>query len=528
MVFASLLGTLGDIAFGVDEPFFSDSSYNAIWMIVGDWMTSLQERLPLLLSASILLHSLKFAVVLMAIVFLARLLSGSKRRYWDDVVATSYLLPIILIATIIEYCATNLSFRMIGDHGLLFVRINWLIGIVSTVIVYGIVLRVIDKIYFARGWRRSTHFVGYVLIVPILLSVLSTSIGLVPVAIQVYRVISPTLKGEAKLDAGEYEAAEKYYLQAIKNDTREVWSSRAHVGLVTAYSRQILALLPDITIDSGVRKHLTLSFIHREPLQQVFKVWRTEGPINAKPVQLIKFRDAILSSNLIEGDIPVTNSELDCALRSTAAEEHCDELPKTAVANYVNTSIQRQRLSYLIYRDRALRGEPAVTDARRYIQFLMEVPFRIEVMYARYRAINLERESKTLAYWEDQSRSGIIDRDQIIKGNSDILKYGYKYPHVILPDAELEKLSDQELAFLFHQTYLNYLRTEARQLAESPISGESSIIRQNTASIEEQLNWVAKKFTYRDATPANPRDQALLELFGMDSDSEIKNSSKVK
>ena len=69
IVVASLLGTIADIVFGVDEPFFSDSSYDAIWSASGDWRTSLQEHLPTLFSASIFLHSLIFAVVLMVIVF---------------------------------------------------------------------------------------------------------------------------------------------------------------------------------------------------------------------------------------------------------------------------------------------------------------------------------------------------------------------------------------------------------------------------------------------------------------------------
>ena len=117
--------------------------------------------------------------------------------------ALSYLLPIVLIAVIIEYCAINLSFRIIGKGDLSFLITNMLITIVSTVIVYGIVLKVVDKAYFANGWRRAIHFVGYVTAIPILLYVLSTAIFIVPVGIHVYRVISPTIEGEAKIKTGE-------------------------------------------------------------------------------------------------------------------------------------------------------------------------------------------------------------------------------------------------------------------------------------------------------------------------------------
>lgn len=517
IVFASLIGTIADMIFGVDVPFYPDSSYFAIWRAYGDWITSLQAHLWYLISPAIFLQGLKFVVVSMVIVFWARLLSGSKRKYWDEVVALSYLLPIVLVAMILEYCAVNLLFRIIGTNSFLFMIANSLISIILTVFVYGVVLRVINKAYFVKGYRRSIHIVGYVLLIPIILLVLSTANSLAPAVIQFYRIISPTMKGEAKIDAREFEAAENYFLQAIKNDSRGTLSSRAHILLVSVYAHQILTRLPDITLDSGVRGRLFHYFVHTQPLQRVFKFWRPKGSIKVTPTQLIEFRDSILNSYLIAGDIPITNSEVDCALSSTAVEKDCDDLSKEDVASYVNRPEQRQKLFYFIYQKRALRGEPSTTDARRYLQFLMEIPTRIEIMYVRYRALNLARDSETLAYLDDQSRYGKFNRERIIKGNSDILKYGYKYPHLILPESELKKLSDPELEFQFRQVYVNYLRSEVKLLGELHINAESSIIKLNTASMEEQLNWVAKKYTFRDTLPENNNDQSLPKLYGTDS-----------
>jgi len=172
-------------------------------------------------------------------------------------------------------------------------------------------------------------------------------------------------------------------------------------------------------------------------------VWRPEGSIDVSPPQLFEFRDAILNSFLTARDIPVTNSELNCALRSTATDEDCNELPKEVIRRYKNTPAERQGLYYLIYRARALRGEPTTADARRYIQFLWELPIRIEIMFVRYRALNLMRESETLATLDDLDRSGNLDRDFLIKGNREILSHDYKYPHLKIPDDEIEKLSER-------------------------------------------------------------------------------------
>jgi hypothetical protein len=525
LVFASLLQGVAVTTLGVDKPFFGHLPYYAHLRAYEHWLTSLQTLLPVeFISASIVLSSLEFAIVLLVVVFWARALAGSTRRYWADVAALSYLLPFVLIAEIVGYCAVNMTFRMFGEHVLLFVGAISLIMMLSPVIVYGIVLRVVDQVYFARGWRRVIHVTGYVMVIPVLLFVLNAAFYIIPVGFYAHRVISPTVEGDRKLDIGDYEAAEKLFVQAIKNDATGFWSGHAHIRLVSVNARRILSLLPDISGDSGMRERLLRHFVQTDPFRRVVNVWRSEGSINVTPAQLVEFRDAILRSFLTAGDIPVTNSELDCTLRSTAADEDCDDLPKEAVTRYANTPVQRQRLYYLIYRARALRGEPTTTDDRRYLQFLSELPIRIEIMFVRYRALNLARESETLAYLDDQDRSGNLDRDYLIKGNREILNHGYKFPHLKIPDAEIEKLSDRELGFHLRQAYLSYLRAEARLLAASRVSGESSLIRQQVASIEEQLNWVANNAMYRDIPPANRMEQALLKLFGMES--EVVNTSK--
>lgn len=97
-----------------------------------------------------------------------------------------------------------------------------------------------------------------------------------------------------------------------------------------------------------------------------------------------------------------------------------------------------------------------------------------------------------------------------------------------MPDTEIEKLSYQELVFQIRQTCLNYLRNEARLLANSRISGELDLIRQQAVSIEEQLNWVAKDDKYRDLPPKSRLEQELLKLLGLNSEFVNTEKSQVR
>jgi hypothetical protein len=432
----------------------------------------------------------------------------------SDIAALSYLLPLVLIVDIGQDSALALTFHMIGGLDQSYLSVAFLIKIVSTVITYGIVLRVVDQVYFASGWRRVLHATGYVIIVPVLLAVLSAAFFIVPVTSFYYAVQKPTRDGEDKLKAGDYEAAEKLFRRAIENDVTATWSAHARIRFVSANARRILKLLPRTTSDSGMRERLLRHFAQTEPFQRVIRAWRPEGPIQISPAQLIEFREAILHSFLSNRDIPVTTSELECALRPTAVDDGCDDLPKDVVAKYEDSPAQRQRLYYLMFRARALRGEPTTVDVRRYFAFLFELPIRIEIMYVRYHALNLAREGKTLAYLDDQDRFGIPSRGQRISGNKKILVRGDKFPHLKMSDVDMEKLSDQELGFEFRQVYLNYLRTESRLLAASRVSSESSLIQHQVASIEEQLKWVANDVLYRDIPSQNPLEQAIRKLFG--------------
>lgn len=459
---------------------------------------NLQKILPGFLNVSLILHSLKFALVMLVIVMWSRTIVGSPRKYWVDVAAFSYLLPFVLIAEIIVYCTINLTFRMMGDNVLSFLGVILLITMLSAVVVYGIVLKVFDQIYDARSWQRVTHITGYLIVVPVLLIVLNLAFYMGPVGLHAYTVINPTMQGDAKLEKGDYEAAEKLFIKAIQNDSTGMWSSHAHIRLVSVSAQRILKLLPDILGDSGIRERILRNFAQTDPFRRAVNVFKMEGSINVSPAQLIEFREAILHSFLNTGDIPVTSSELDYALKFAAENDGLNELPKDALKIKANTLAQRQQLSYLVYRARALKGEPTTKDAKRYLQFLFELPFRIEVMFVRYRALNLARESQTLAYFDDQHRDGYLARESLIKNNKDIRSHGYKFPHLLPPDSEIEKLSDKELAFHMRQAYLNYLKAEVRLLANSRFSVESSIIRQQVESIEEQLNWISKDAKYID------------------------------
>ena len=527
LVFASLLGTLADISFGVDKPFFDYLSYYERYKIFGYWFTNLQKALPGFLSASIVLHSLKFILVMLVVVKWARTIVGSSRKYWVDVAAFSYLLPLILITEIIEYCALNLTFRLIGDSPLVFVGVTLLINMISALIVYGIILRVLDKVYFVRGWRRVIHLIGYVIVVPILLLILNTAFYLIPIVFYNYRVITPMMEGDQKLHAGDLKEAETLYIRAIKNDAIGLFSGDSHIRLVSVNAERILDLLPNILSDSGLRLRLYRRFAQTDPSWQVVKILQSKKPISVMPKQLIELRDKILNGYLTAGDIPITTNNLLYVLKPEATDEDGAKIPKEVKTRYAKTPGQPQ-LYFLLYRARVLRGEPTTADARRYLLFLAELPIRIEIIFVQYRALNLKRESETLAELDYQDRDGSFDRDYFIKANREIRNKGYKFPHLMMPDTEIEKLSNRELVFQIRQTCLNYLRNEARLLANSRISGESDLIRQQAASIEEQLNWVAKDDKYRDLPPKSRLEQELLKLLGLNSEFVNTEKSQVR
>jgi hypothetical protein len=168
-----------------------------------------------------------------------------------------------------------------------------------------------------------------------------------------------------------------------------------------------------------------------------------------------------------------------------------------------------------MYRARALKGEPTTADTKRYLSFLLELPFRVEIMFVRYHALNLERESATLAKLDDEDRFRIPSRAYRVDGNKEILARGDKFPHLKIADSDVALMSDLELGFELRQTYLNYLRTEARLLSATRVSKESSLIQQQIASIEEQLKWVANEKLYQDVPFMHPIERTFFDWLGL-------------
>jgi len=236
-------------------------------------------------------------------------------------------------------------------------------------------------------------------------------------------------------------------------------------------------------------------------------------PISLSPKELFKLREDMIDYYVRDGDVPVTYSELHRAIRSTEPEGNFDNLSKEDIAKYSKTPLLRQRLYYQLYRSRVLQGEPPTTDTRKYLRFLAGLPIRIEMISLRYRALNLMRDSETLAELDNQNRLGLFDRERLIKGNKEVRDMGLKFAHLNISDDQIEKMSDEKLGFLFRQTYLNYLRNEARLLAASHVRKESSLIGQQVTLIEEQLNSTEREVLYRNIPPPDTIEQDLLILF---------------
>jgi len=514
LVLASLLQHGAMTLVGVDEPFFRDLGYYARTLAL---QNVLGKSLPGGITVSVILCSLKFGIVLMLVVTWARVMAERVRQYWTDVRALSYLVSFALIADILGYSAVNILYRIIGDSALFFATAMLTIMIALAMLVYGCLLVVVERVYGIKGWRRVVHAAGYVIFVPLLLFFLQTAIYIIPVGISVYRVMVPAMEGQTRLVDEDFQTAETLFRRAIRNDVTGFWCGGAQIRLISVDARRILALLPNLSFDSGMRERLLRRLAQTDPFQRVFIAWKPEGQIDLTPTNLLELREAILEHYLIAGDIPVTSSELDCALRQTAAAaEGCDQLPKDAMAKDKNNPVERLQLYYFIFRLRALKGEPSMADCRRYLQFLVELPIRIELQFVRYRALNLMRDSETLAFLDDQGRHGLIERDHLIEVNRQMRNQGAKYPHLKMPDSQIEKLTDEEFGFYFRQAYLSYLRAEAQLLAESPVTAESSLLKERVASIDSQLDWVAKDVMYRGIPPPNDLERELIKVLGLD------------
>ncbi len=498
---------------GVHESFFDNPTYDARLAALGHTLEAFGQGL-FGLDASIVLSALSFFAVLTFVTFWARMWAGSPRSYPTEFAALSYLLPFPLIGEILGYAAQNLLYPAIGDSALAFAASAFLFALLVAGVVYGILLKVVRRLYPLTGWQEILHMGGYLAMVPILLTAFNGVACVAPVRFYASRVVGPTIEGRDKLAAQDHVTAEKLFHRAIERDPTDFWSGGARIRLVSTQARAILASLPGLSTDVGLRERLTRRLAKSASTREVLEVSRPTGPIEATSAHLEAIRDGILTEDLAAGEIPVADNELDCALQPTAAKEGCEELPGDVVNRGADGRVARHDLLLEIYRRRALESEPAPTDKRPYVQFLGDLPIRLQLLWVRYRARNLMRESEALANLDEADRFlGAIRRERFVPATGEIPDKGLKYRHLTMPDAEMDKLPARELGFLARQAYLNYLQSEANGLKASPFCRESSLTQHQVQLVQEQLDWLAKDVMYRRAPSSDPLQQAILHLL---------------
>jgi hypothetical protein len=498
---------------GVHESFFDNPAYDARLAALGHALEAFGQGL-VGLDASILLSALSFFVVLTFVTFWARMWAGSPRSYPTEFAALSYLLPFPLIGEILGYAAQNLLYPAIGDSALAFAASAFLFALLVAGVVYGLLLKVVRRLYPLTGWQEVLHQGGYLAMVPILLTALNGVACVAPVRFYASRVVGPTLEGRDKLAAQDHATAEKLFHRAIERDPTDFWSGGARIRLISAQARTMLASLPGLSTDAGLRERLNRRLAKSAYAKEVSEVWRPTGPIEATSAHLEAIRDGILAEDLAAGEIPVTDNELDCSLQPAAAKESCEELPGDVVERGADGRVGRHDLLLGVYRRRALESEPALTDKREYLQFLGDLPIRLQLDWVRYRARNLIRESEALANVDEGDRLlGAIRRERLVPANRGIQDKRLKYPHLVMPDAEIDKLPDRELGLLGRQAYLSYLQAEANALKASPFCKESSLIQHQVQLVQEQLDWLAKDVMYRRAPPSDSLQQTILRLL---------------
>jgi hypothetical protein len=179
----------------------------------------------------------------------------------------------------------------------------------------------------------------------------------------------------------------------------------------------------------------------------------------------------------------------------------------------MDTPQDKQRSMYMIYRTMVLSPEADIKDKKRYVQWLVALPIRVEFTWIRYRALNLMRESETLASLDRYSRFEIIDKDYLISANQKIVDSGLKFPHLALPGTQLATLPAREVWFVMRQTYLSYLKSEATLLSASPIAKDSPMLARELDAIQKNLAWATNDRSYIDVPRVHPLIEVLLRAF---------------
>jgi len=317
----------------------------------------------------------------------------------------------------------------------------------------------------------------------------------------------------SELLSNNLEEAERLLNKAIKSDYTNFWSGEAQILLISVNARKILDHYPRLISEYGVRERFYQNLKSNDPLRRALDNWGKKGHQSLSPRFLRKIREDIVNLPIENNDIPITTSEIECMFQGPIIGNDCTNLSQETIDKYLYPPNTRLQLYYLTYRDRALAGEPSTNDTLRYLQFLKELRFRVDMIFLSYRAKNLMRESETLARLDLQDRMGILDRAYLIEANKKIRSQFAKFPHLEMPDEEIEKLSEEELGFMFRQEYLNYLRSEANLLLNSPIYEYSAFLSNHIALIEKQLDWISNDIMYHEIPQKSSIEKKMFKFL---------------
>ena len=475
---------------------------------------ALQKQIPGWIDLQTLLTASEFVIALSGVAAVARVTSLSRRTWSREVVRLTYFLPWFLSATLtvstIERLLAPQFLDHPGLHGLISIALEGLVLAAALVALVVAILR--------AGSSPTSRRIAFALCCPALAATIFIGLALaevtVPAAIVFRRVTRPMQRAEQLAKEGRrLDEAERLFQEALTLDPTLYWSGPARLGLAHVHALRMLSAMPVLAYDSDLIRRMGTSAVSDSAMKAALApLNRYSGPDAVPEFVLLEVREAVLDAGVVFGEIPVTESQLDCALNERDTRV-CAVPPTVALRVRESRGSDRRQAMLRLYRELLLASQPdSPSDRRAFAGFLSRLPVSVSWMWSRYEVLNLVRETMSLYEMDLRERFPGPDEFDWRSAVKALRDSGQKFASLSIGDSSLESMDVEVVIFLLRQSYLNYLRAEAERLASRPLAIESAVLREQLARLSALLDDVAREPVYRQRPERDTYGEELAEL----------------